>query len=101
MLHYSYQGKNNCILNTSDTYILYSPVEKVDYILRQCEWTNEKKLLNDYHIPSKTIHLAKALHAHDDWNFDEEYKILLQGELYEQAKMSLLYFILPRYFDGK
>lgn len=76
-------------------------MDKVNHILRQCEWNDENKLLNEYHIPSKTICYAKALNAHDDWDFDEEYRILLQGGLYKQAKMSLIHFILPRYFDSK
>ncbi|KAG2198325.1 hypothetical protein INT47_003038 [Mucor saturninus] len=80
---------------------LKRPVEKVNQILRQCEWNNESKLLNEYHIPSKIICFAKALNAHDDWDFDEEYRILLEGGLYKQAKMSLLHFILPRYFDSE
>lgn len=78
-----------------------SPKQKVDFILRQCEWNNERKLLEDFHIPKISLYLAKALNAHDEWNFDQEYRILLQGELYMQAKMSLLYFLLPRYFNGK
>ena len=57
--------------------------------------------MHEFYIPSKSIYLAKALHAHDDWNYDQEYIILLQGELYEQAKLTLLYFILPRQFNGK
>lgn len=80
---------------------LCSPKQKVDFILRQCEWSDERKLLEEYHIPKDSLYLAKALNAHDEWNFDQEYKILLQGELYMQAKMSLLYFLLPRYFNGK
>jgi hypothetical protein len=102
MLLYFYQGKTFyiCYREKPLIFSFFSPKQKVDYILRQCEWNDENKLLNEYHIPSKFIHLAKALNAHDDWNFDQEYKILLQGELFEQAKMSLVYFVLPRYFNG-
>ncbi|GAA5809024.1 hypothetical protein MFLAVUS_002426 [Mucor flavus] len=74
--------------------------QRVNNILRQCEWTDENKLLNVYHIPSKNVYLAKALHAHDEWDFVEEYKILLEGGLYEQAKMNLLCFVLPVYFKS-
>lgn len=102
MLLSFYQGKEKISFQLDPiTYSLYRPAEKVNYILRQCEWNDEQKLLNQYHIPRKSIFVAKALNAHDDWDFGGEYKILLQGQLYEQAKMSLLYFVLPRYFSGK
>lgn len=81
--------------------MINSAQQRVNNILRQCEWTDENKLLNEYHIPSKNMYLAKALHAHDEWDFVEEYKILLEGGLYEQAKMNLLCFVLPVYFKCK
>lgn len=71
------------------------------YILRQCEWTNEEKLVKEYHIPKKQIQMAKALNAHDSWNYELEYQHLLEGELFDQAKLSLLYFLLPKLFQGK
>lgn len=73
----------------------------MSYILRQCEWDNEEKLINAYHIPKKQVFIAKALNAHDSWDYEGEYKFLVQGGLKEQAKMALLHFLLPRTFDGK
>ncbi|KAI7897563.1 uncharacterized protein BX663DRAFT_481573 [Cokeromyces recurvatus] len=77
---------------------LPSPTEKLNYILRQCEWTDERRLVEEYHIPYKQIQIAKALNAHDSWNFESEYTYLIQGQLYNEAKMALFFFLLPKLY---
>lgn len=69
--------------------------------MRECEWSNEAKLINSYHIPKKQVYIAKALNAHDSWDYEGEFKCLIQGGLKEQAKMALLHFLLPKTYDGK
>ncbi|RCH80137.1 hypothetical protein CU098_005275, partial [Rhizopus stolonifer] len=76
------------------------PTQKVNSILRQCEWQNEARLLNEFYIPKKQIQIAKALHAHDAWDYEQEYNHLIQGELYDQAKLALFYFLLPKLFQN-
>ncbi|CEP15219.1 hypothetical protein [Parasitella parasitica] len=81
------------------TLFLARPSEKLNYILRQCEWSNEAKLINSYHIPRKQVSIAKALNAHDSWDYEGEYRCLIQGDLKDQAKMALLYFLLPKIYN--
>ncbi|EPB82133.1 hypothetical protein HMPREF1544_11132 [Mucor circinelloides 1006PhL] len=82
------------------TLFLKRPAEKLNHILRECEWNNEAKLINSYHIPSKQVYIAKALNAHDSWDYQREFECLIQGGLKEQAKMALLHFLLPKTYDG-
>ncbi|KAI9475581.1 MAG: hypothetical protein EXX96DRAFT_271520 [Benjaminiella poitrasii] len=82
------------------TLFLPRPEEKLHYILRSCEWTDEKRLVDEYHIPYKQVQMAKALHAHDSWDFELEYAHLIQGQLYNEAKMALFFFLLPKLFCG-
>lgn len=80
---------------------IYRPAEKLNHILREYEWSDEAKLINSYHIPKKQVYIAKALNAHDSWDYEGEYKCLIKGGLKEQAKMALLHFLLPKIYDGK
>ncbi|KAK4519317.1 uncharacterized protein ATC70_009552 [Mucor velutinosus] len=81
------------------TFFLKRPAEKLNHILRECEWSNEAKLINSYHIPRKQVYVAKALNAHDSWDYEGEFRCLIQGGLKEQAKMALLHFLLPKIYD--
>ncbi|KAI8635943.1 hypothetical protein BD408DRAFT_426930 [Parasitella parasitica] len=81
------------------TLFLARPSEKLNYILRQCEWNNEAKLINSYHIPRKQVSIAKALNAHDSWDYEGEYNYLIQGGLKDQAKMALFFFLLPKIYN--
>lgn len=45
--------------------------------------------------------MSKALNAHDSWDFELEYEHLLEGNLLPQARLSLLYFLLPKLLKGK
>jgi hypothetical protein len=69
--------------------------------LRQCEWSEEKKLINEYHIPSMHVQIAKALNAHDSWDYETEYTVLINGNLFQQAKLALFHFLLPKIFQSK
>ncbi|KAI8887586.1 hypothetical protein K501DRAFT_330422 [Backusella circina FSU 941] len=73
---------------------------KVRELLRMSETVNEQVLLLQYFIPVDWIHIAKALHAHDDFDFENEYKFLLQGNLEKQAKMALMLSLLPKLFNN-
>jgi hypothetical protein len=84
-----------------DTKCFSSPKQKVDYLLRQCEWNDENKLINEYYIPNTQIQIAKALNAHDSWDYETEYTVLINGNLFQQAKQALLHFLLPKLFQSK
>ncbi|KAI8989609.1 hypothetical protein BDB01DRAFT_782478 [Pilobolus umbonatus] len=74
--------------------------DRLGYLLRQCEYTDENRLLKEYHISKRSILLGKALNAHDEWNFDLEYSYLLEGSLVKEAKMTLLGFVIPKNFNS-
>ncbi|KAI8390183.1 hypothetical protein BD560DRAFT_380163 [Blakeslea trispora] len=78
-----------------------NPQQHMSYLLRQCEWQDESRLLNEFHIPKRQIQIAKALNAHDAWDYEAEYKHLVEGELFDQAKLALLHFLLPKLFQSK
>ncbi|KAI8372641.1 hypothetical protein EDC96DRAFT_500049 [Choanephora cucurbitarum] len=82
------------------SFFLKNPQQHVSYLLRQCEWQDESRLLNEYHIPKKQIQIAKALNAHDAWDYEAEYKHLVEGGLFDQAKLALLHFLLPKLFQS-
>lgn len=69
--------------------------------MRQCEWSNEDKLINEYYIPNTHIQVAKALNAHDSWDYEREYTVLINGKLFQQAKLALIHFLLPKLFQRK
>jgi hypothetical protein len=75
--------------------------DKVCELLRGCELVNEERLLHQFHIPADWIQIAKALHAHDDFDFESEYTHLLRGNLEKHAKMALMLSLLPQLFNGK
>ncbi|KAI8970400.1 hypothetical protein BDF20DRAFT_123146 [Mycotypha africana] len=75
--------------------------QKIEHILRNGEWSDEDTLITQYHIPKRLIQKAKALNAHDEWDFEAEYKHLLDGQLLDEAKLALIYFVIPKLFESK
>ncbi|CEG64941.1 hypothetical protein RMATCC62417_01831 [Rhizopus microsporus] len=72
--------------------------DRVKYILRNGEWEDQDRLVQQFQIPKKWIYIAKSLRAHDDWDFEAEYECLIEGELLNEAFMALLHFLLPKNF---
>jgi hypothetical protein len=75
--------------------------DTLDQLLQSYEWENEDILLHTFYISKERVLCARAINAHQEWDYDAEYGYYLQASHVNRAKDALFNFLLPKLYDGK